>query len=107
IHSAFICVILLALAPLTVKIPLTCLAAVLILIAWNMSEIHHFIHLFTAPKKDVVVLLTVFILTVMTTITSAVQVGMMLAAFLFMKQMSDLSDVISTAKFFDENKQTK
>lgn len=51
IHSAFICVILLALAPLTVKIPLTCLAAVLILIAWNMSEIHHFIHLFTAPKK--------------------------------------------------------
>ncbi|WP_375793079.1 solute carrier family 26 protein [Chlamydia sp. 12-01] len=107
IHSAFICVILLALAPLTVKIPLTCLAAVLILIAWNMSEIHHFIHLFTAPKKDVVVLLTVFILTVMTTITSAVQVGMMLAAFLFMKQMSDLSDVISTARYFDENKQAK
>ncbi|CRH71273.1 sulfate transporter family protein [Chlamydia trachomatis] len=41
----------------------------------------------------------------MTTITSAVQVGMMLAAFLFMKQMSDLSDVISTAKYFDESEQ--
>lgn len=107
IHSAFICVILLLLAPLTVKIPLTCLAAVLILISWNMSEIHHFIHMFTAPKRDVVVLLTVFILTVMTTITSAVQVGMMLAAFLFMKQMSDLSDVISTARYFDEDNQQK
>ncbi|ANH78806.1 solute carrier family 26 protein [Candidatus Chlamydia sanziniae] len=107
IHSISICFILLLLAPLTVKIPLTCLAAVLILIAWNMSDIHHFIHLFTAPKKDVIVLLTVFILTVMTTITSAVQVGMMLAAFLFMKQMSDLSDVISTAKYFDDDNQQK
>ncbi|SPN74119.1 Putative sulfate transporter ychM,putative transporter,sulfate permease,Sulfate transporter family [Chlamydia serpentis] len=107
LHSIFICFILLLLAPLTIKIPLTCLAAVLILIAWNMSEIHHFIHLFTAPKKDIVVLLTVFILTVMTTITAAVQVGMMLAAFLFMKQMSDLSDVISTAKYFDDDNQPK
>lgn len=106
LHSVFICVILLLLAPLTTKIPLTCLAAVLILIAWNMSEIHHFIHLFTAPKKDVIVLLTVFFLTVLTTITSAVQVGMMLAAFLFMKQMSDLSDVISTAQYFDEDTQS-
>lgn len=106
LHSVFICVILLLFAPLTTKIPLTCLAAVLILIAWNMSEIHHFIHLFTAPKKDVIVLLTVFFLTVLTTITSAVQVGMMLAAFLFMKQMSDLSDVISTAQYFDEDKQS-
>ncbi|AEB41052.1 solute carrier family 26 protein [Chlamydia pecorum] len=105
VHSVFICFILLLLAPLTIKIPLTCLAAVLILIAWNMSEIHHFIHLFTAPKKDVVVLLTVFVLTVMTTITSAVQVGMMLAAFLFMKQMSDLSDAISSSKYFDEDNQ--
>lgn len=105
LHAVVICIILLLLAPLTTKIPLTCLAAVLILIAWNMSEIHHFIHLFTAPKKDIIVLLTVFFLTVFTTITSAVQVGMMLAAFLFMKQMSDLSDVISTAQYFDEDKQ--
>ncbi|AHH22636.1 sulfate permease [Chlamydia muridarum] len=105
IHAICLTFILLLLAPLTIKIPLTCLAAVLILIAWNMSEIHHFIHLFTAPKEDILVLLTVFILTVMTTITSAVQVGMMLAAFLFMKRMSDLSDVISTAQYFDESEQ--
>ncbi|WP_213318169.1 SulP family inorganic anion transporter [Chlamydiifrater volucris] len=107
VHSVFICVILLVLWPLTTKIPLTCLASVLILIAWNMSDIHHFIHLFTAPKKDVIVLLAVFILTVMTTITAAVQVGMMLAAFLFMKQMSDLSDAISTANYFDDDTQSK
>lgn len=103
IHAAVVFLILLIFAPLTNKIPLACLSAVLFMIAWGMSEIHHFIHLFTAPKKDVVVLITVFVLTVLINITAAVQVGMILAAFLFMKQMSDLSDVVSTAQFFEEN----
>ena len=105
IHAAVVFLILYAFAPLANHIPLACLAAVLFMIAWGMSEIHHFLHLFTAPKKDVVVLLTVFALTVLINITAAVQVGMILAAFLFMKQMSDLSDVVSTAQFFDENGQ--
>lgn len=99
-QSLFLTAFLLFLGPLTSKIPLACLAAVLVMVAWSMSEIHHFIHLFTAPKKDVIILLSVFTLTVLTNITSAVQIGMMLAAFLFMKQMSDLSDVISTNKIF-------
>lgn len=107
IHSAVVFLILLIFAPLVNHIPLACLAAVLFIIAWGMSEIHHFIHLFTAPKKDVAVLLTVFILTVLINITAAVQVGMILAAFLFMKQMSDLSDVVSTAQFFDQNQATE
>ncbi|MEG0287250.1 MAG: SulP family inorganic anion transporter [Victivallaceae bacterium] len=104
IHSLFLFVVLFLLCPLTVKIPLACLSAVLIMIAWSMSEIHHFVHLFTAPKQDVLVLIAVFTLTVLTNITSAVQIGMMLAAFLFMKQMSDLSDVVSTANYFDDTK---
>lgn len=103
IHAVVIFLMMFLLAPFALQIPLTALAAVLIILAWNMSEIHHFLHLFTAPKRDVIVLLTVFILTVLINITAAVQVGMILAAFLFMKQMSDLSDVVATAQFFEEN----
>ncbi|MFN0065563.1 MAG: SulP family inorganic anion transporter [Chlamydiales bacterium] len=93
IHALTLFGMLYFLAPLTAMIPLAALAAVLIMVAWSMSEIHHFFHLFTAPKKDVLVLLTVFILTVLINLTAAVQVGMILAAFLFMKQMSDLSEI--------------
>lgn len=105
VHAAVILLIMFLFAPLTKQIPLCALAAVLIMVAWNMSEIHHFVHLFTAPKKDVIVLLTVFTLTVLINITAAVQVGMILAAFLFMKQMSDLSDVVATTQYFEENGQ--
>lgn len=107
IHAAFIFLIMFLFAPLAIKIPLTSLAAVLLILAWNMSELHHFFHLFTAPKRDVVVLVTVFTLTVLINITAAVQVGMILAALLFMKQMSDLSDVVSTAQFFEDSLQQK
>ncbi|MCH9610323.1 MAG: C4-dicarboxylic acid transporter DauA [Chlamydiales bacterium] len=96
-HAAVIFGMLYFFAPLMARIPLAALAAVLVMMAWTMSEIHHFMHLFTAPKRDVLVLLTVFMLTVLINLTAAVQVGMILAAFMFMKQMSDLSDVVSVA----------
>ncbi len=102
LHALFIFVIMFFLAPLVGTIPLAALAGVLVMIAWGMSEIHHFVHLFSAPKKDVIVLLTVFLLTVFINMTAAVQIGMILAAFLFMKQMSDLSGVVSTAQYFQE-----
>lgn len=102
IHSLTVFAILYLLAPLVGTIPLAALAAVLLMIAWNMSEIHHFIHLFAAPFRDIVVLLTVFILTILVNMTVAVQVGMILAAFLFMKQMSDVSGVVSTAPYVEE-----
>lgn len=103
-HALTIFLILFFFAPLTSQIPLAALAAVLFMIAWGMSEIHHFFHLFKAPTRDVAVLLTVFSLTVLVNITVAVQVGTILAAFLFMKQMSDLSDVVSPAKYFEEER---
>lgn len=101
LHAVCVFSILFLLGPLAAQLPLCALAAVLFMIAWNMSEIHHFLHLFTAPKKDVLVLLTVFFLTLFVDITSAVQIGMILAAFLFMKQMSDLSDVVSVVQYFE------
>lgn len=103
IHAIMIFLIMFLFGPLAAKIPLVALATILIMIAWNMSEIRHFFHLFTAPKKDVFVLLAVFALTVLININAAVQVGMILAAFLFMKQMSDLTDVVETAHVLEEN----
>jgi len=101
VHACVIFLLMFLFAPLVSCIPLAALAAVLIIIAWNMSQIRHFLHLFTAPKRDVVTLLTVFALTVLIDLTAAVQVGMILAAFLFMKQMSDLSGVVSNMRKSD------
>jgi len=105
IHALIIFLIMYIFAPLAGKIPLTALAAVLFMIAWSMSELHHFFHLFTAPRRDILVLITVFILTVLLGVTAAVQVGMILAAFLFMKQMSDITDVISPAQLFEDHRE--
>ncbi len=101
IHAGTIFLIMYLLAPLAAKIPLASLAAVLLMIAWNMSEIHHFLHLLTAPRKDIIILVTVFLLAVLVNITAALQVGMILAAFLFMKQMSDVSEVVSATQSSD------
>ncbi len=103
VHAVTIFLIMLLMAPLAGLIPLAALSAILMMVSWGMSEIHHFVHLFSAPKKDIFVLLAVFITTVLINITVALQVGMILAAFLFMKQMSDLSDVVSPTPFFKEN----
>ena len=107
IHALTLLVILFFFAPLTAKIPLCALSAVLLMIAWSMSEIHHFLHLFTAPKRDIVVLITVFLLSLLANVTFAVQVGMVLAAFLFMKQMSDLTDVVGQARLIDDEHEGK
>ena len=69
------------------------MAAILVLIAWNMSEFDHFIHMFKSPKSDVLVMLSVFGLTVLVDLTMAVQVGVVMAAILFMKRMSDVTEV--------------
>ena len=103
-HACVIFLIMYLLAPLASRIPLASLAAVLLLLAWNMSGVQHFVHLLTAPRKDIIILLTVFLLTVLVNITAALQIGMILAAFLFMKQMSDVSDVISSAEIINDTR---
>lgn len=95
IHALTLLLILLAFAPIVSQIPLAALSAVLMMVAWNMSELEHFRHLFKAPPGDVAVLLTTFLLTVLVDLTVAVEVGMILAAFLFMKRMSDISGAVS------------
>ena len=102
IHAATLFLIILFLSPLVSQIPLAALSAVLMMVAWNMSEAHHFIRLLRAPAGDIAILLTAFLLTVFVDITMAITVGMVLASLLFMKRMSDFSKVIPLNEIFDE-----
>jgi SulP family sulfate permease len=78
------------------------------MVAWNMSEMHHFRHLFKAPAGDVVVLLATFLLTVLVDLTVAVEMGMILAAFLFMKRIGEISKIVPLSKLEkEENKEEK
>lgn len=93
LHAVTLLAILMAAAPLAVHIPLAALAAILIVAAWNMSEVDHFRHLLRAPRSDVLVMLATFGLTVAIDLTVAVQVGIVLAALLFMRRMSEVTRV--------------
>jgi SulP family sulfate permease len=79
------------------------LGAILIVVAYNMSEWHAFKNLLTAPKADVTVLLITFLLTVLVDLTVAIEVGMIMAAFLFMKRMAEVTNVSVIAREFSEN----
>jgi SulP family sulfate permease len=102
VHSATLFLIILFFAPLISMIPMAALSAILVMVAWNMSEIDRFLRLFKAPLGDVAVLLTAFLLTVLVDLTVAVEVGMILAAFLFMKRVSQLSNVVSLSQLTEE-----
>lgn len=102
LHAVFLLLFMMAMAPLAKLVPLPTLAAVLILVAWNISEIDHFRSLLRAPRSDVVVLLSTFGLTVFTDLTIAVGVGMVLASMLFMKRMAEVSNVSSITKEFND-----
>ena len=103
VHSATLFIIILACAPIVSQISLAALAAVLFMVAWNMSEMEHFVHLFRAPKADIVILLTTFVLTVLVNLTVGVAAGMTLAAFLFMKRMVEISGIVPLASLEQES----
>jgi SulP family sulfate permease len=91
-HALFILLVLLALAPLLGYLPMAALAALLLLVAWNMSELKHFRHIFkVAPGSDILVLLVCFGLTVIFDMVIAISVGVVLAALLFMSRMAELT----------------
>lgn len=90
IHVLTLVIIVLIFAPLAANIPLCALSAILFVVAYNMSEMRRFKHMLsTAPRADVVVLLITFLLTIFTDLVAAVNIGVMLAALLFMKRMSE------------------
>ena len=92
VHAVFVLLAMVLLAPVLGYLPMASLAALLILVAWNMSDAKHFLHMLRiAPKSDVTVLVTCFLLTVLFDMTIAVSVGVMLAALLFMRRMAEIS----------------
>lgn len=93
IHAVVLLVILLVAGKWAALIPMSTLGAVLLVVAWNMSELHTFKTLLKAPKHDVLVLLTAFALTVFVDLTVAIEVGFVLSIALFMKRMADVSEV--------------
>ena len=92
-HAVTVLLVLVFLGKWARYIPMATLAAILAIVSYHMSEWRAFAHLFKTPKSDVAVLLTTFFLTVLIDLTVAVQVGVVLAAFLFIKRMADVTNV--------------
>jgi SulP family sulfate permease len=89
VHSIFLILVILLLSPLARNIPLCALAAILFVVAYNMSDIPHFMHLTKfAPRYDLLVLFTTFFLTIFTNLVIAVNIGVILAMLLFVRRMS-------------------
>lgn len=93
VHAIVLLLILLFFGKYAALIPMPTLAAILIVVAYNMSEWTEFRDLLRGSKSDAVVLLATFVLTVFIDLTVAIQVGVLLATFLFMKRMSDTTQV--------------
>jgi len=93
IHAGVLLLILLLAGKWAGLIPLTTLAAILVMVAYHMSEWRIFLRLFRSPKSDVIVLLTTYLLTILIDLTVAIEVGVVLAAFLFMKRMMTVSEI--------------
>nr|WP_319999894.1 SulP family inorganic anion transporter [uncultured Draconibacterium sp.] len=91
-HAVTLLLIMLFLGKWAKLIPMSCLAGILIIVAYNMSEWRSFASILKGSVFDIIVLLTTFILTVLVDLTIAIEVGVVLSAILFMKRMSDISE---------------
>ena len=104
VHAVVLLLILVLLMPYAGLIPMPTIAAILFMVAYNMSEWKKFVHLCrTAPKSDIIVLVLTFALTVLFDLVVAIGVGIVLAAMLFMKRMSEVTDVEGWKYADDEN----
>ncbi|MBL0045216.1 MAG: STAS domain-containing protein [Flavobacteriales bacterium] len=89
VHAVTLLLIMLVAGKWAAQIPMACLAGILVVVAWNMAELHSFRAVFKTSRYDMAVLLTTFLLTVIFDLVIAIEIGLVLAAFLFMKRMSD------------------
>jgi sulfate permease, SulP family len=106
VHALTLLLIVLFFGRWAALIPLAALAAILVVVAYHMSEWRVFRAELTAPKSDVAVLVITFALTVLVDLTVAIEIGMLMAAFLFMKRMSEVTNVTAiTRELEDEGDQ--
>jgi len=93
IHAITLLLILLFFGKWAALIPMATLAGILVVVAYNMSEWKHFLTVLKGPRSDMAILLTTFLLTVLVDLTVAIEIGMILAVFLFMRNMIKISNV--------------
>lgn len=94
VGAATLILIILVLAPYARHIPLCAMSAILFVVAWNMSEVPHFLHMLrTSPRPDASLLVITFLLTVFTDLVVAVNVGVVIAALLFMRRMAQAVEI--------------
>jgi sulfate permease, SulP family len=113
IHAVVLLLIMLFLGGLTKHIPMACLAGVLVVVSYNMSEIRTFKALLRNPKSDVAVLLATFFLTVIFDLTIAIEIGLLLAVVLFIRRISETSSIslftgeINQSEYVEGNSDTE
>lgn len=103
VHAVTLLLITLYFGRWAADIPLATLAAILVVVSYHMSEWRTFRAEFRAPRSDLLVLLTTFFLTVLVDLTVAVEVGMVLAAFLFMRRMAEVTNISAITREFRED----
>ncbi|MCD8038858.1 MAG: STAS domain-containing protein, partial [Lachnospiraceae bacterium] len=104
VHSLTLVLILVVLMPYAALIPMPCIAAILFMVAYNMCGWRTFVNLCkSSPKSDIIVLVTTFVLTVVFDLVAAIEVGILLAAILFMKRRSEVTEVEGWRYIDDED----
>ena len=106
IHAVVLLLIFLFLMPLAQYIPMACLAGVLVVVSYNMSEWRTFRALMKNPRSDVAVLLVTFLLTVIIDLTVAIEVGLVLACLLFMRRVMETTDISVIRNEIDPGKES-
>ena len=107
VHAIILLLIMLFLGKLVVYIPLACLAGILAVVCYNMSEWHSFLMLLKSPRSDVIVLLATFLITVVVDLSTAIQAGVILSVFLFMRRMALISNVRVVTDELDDDDEDK
>ncbi|HEV3221578.1 MAG TPA: SulP family inorganic anion transporter [Puia sp.] len=102
IHSLTLLVIMVFVGKWAALIPMACLSGILIVVAYNMSEMENFRSVLKGPRSDALVLLTTFFLTVLIDLTVAIEIGMVMAAFLFMRNMIRITDVSNLSRQIED-----
>ena len=106
IHALTLLLIMVLIGRWATLIPLSCLAGILVVVAYNMSEWRSFVSILKSSRSDAAVLIVTFLLTVLVDLTMAIEVGMVLAAFLFMRRMTQISNVGVITKDLNDSSDT-
>ncbi|MFZ4059313.1 MAG: SulP family inorganic anion transporter [Ferruginibacter sp.] len=103
VHAIVLLLIMLFVGKWAALIPMATLAGILVVVAYNMSEWHSFINVLKGPKSDIAILITTFLLTVLIDLTVAIEIGMVLSVFLFMRTMMKSSNVNNLTNALNES----